>query len=132
MRFRLVRVDREITVLNWKDGARPQKEPKHVYVGRPSKYGNPYMVKGVSLGSVLIPGWSPRDEAIREFEVYARETLELEPDWLDPLLDAEALICHCAPLACHADVLVRLIGERQRALSGASPARTRFPVEPVH
>ena len=70
-----------------------------VYIGRPSKWGNPFV-----LGR-----HGTREQVIEAYEVFARKAIK--PEWLDELRDAEALICWCAPLPCHGDVLVRLIEE---------------------
>ena len=71
-----------------------------IYVGRPSPWGNPF--KNGRDGT--------REEVIAAFEVYAHEMLKRNPDWLDPLRGKD-LVCHCAPKACHADVLLRLANE---------------------
>lgn len=80
-------------VLNKRFGPQPG-----VYVGRGSPWGNPF--KTNALG---------RDWAIAQFRSYAIHRLQVEPTWLDPLRGASALVCYCAPLPCHADVLVKLI-----------------------
>jgi hypothetical protein len=71
--------------------------PGAVYVGRPSKWGNPF-------GVAADLGWA-RDEAIAEYEDY----LDNSPDLLMqlPELRGHDLVCWCAPLPCHADVLLR-------------------------
>jgi hypothetical protein len=82
-----------------------RSDATHIYVGRPSDWGNPYVVgrRGVSN----------RQAAVGFFREYAQKMLAANPRWLDPLRGAEALVCWCAPLACHADVLVEMIeGER--------------------
>jgi hypothetical protein len=71
-----------------------------VYIGRPSKFGNPFV-----LG---------RDGN-------RREVIERYEQWLlsQPALVAAAkrelrgknLVCWCAPLACHGDVLMRIANE---------------------
>ena len=66
-----------------------------VYVGRPSKWGNPYAISG---------SWT-RTDVIRMFEGYAAMQYTLED--LDELRGKD-LVCWCAPLPCHADVLLRL------------------------
>lgn len=68
-----------------------------VYVGRPSAWGNPF--RAGKDGT--------REAVIAKFEAYALERLTREPDWLEPLRGKD-LVCWCAPLACHADVLLRL------------------------
>ena len=82
-----------------------------VYVGRPSPWGNPFPVA------------SDRAGAIAKFRAFAEERLANNPGWLDPLRDAEVLTCWCAPLPCHADVLIELIDklpptEYDRVLAG--------------
>lgn len=66
-----------------------------VYVGRPSKWGNPYF-----LGS------RGRKEAIELFSEYiVREGLVEE---VKKELKGKDLVCWCAPEACHADVLLEI------------------------
>jgi hypothetical protein len=67
-----------------------------VYIGRPSKWGNPFKLeRGVS-----------RAEVIAKYEAW----LMTQPHLLADLheLKGKALACWCAPLACHGDVLARL------------------------
>ena len=71
-----------------------------IYVGCPSPWGNPFR-KGKD---------GTRAEAIAKFEAYALKRLSEEPEWLDPLVGKD-LICWCAPLPCHADVLLRLAND---------------------
>ena len=72
-----------------------------VYIGRGSAWGNPYKI-GVT-------GYT-RSEVIEEYRLYAQKRLENEPAWLMPLVGKD-LVCYCAPLACHGDVLLEMIGE---------------------
>lgn len=67
-----------------------------VYVGRPSKWGNQF----------LIGRDGTREEVIAKY----REALMLNTKLLDELeeLRGKDLVCYCAPLACHADVLLEL------------------------
>ena len=74
-----------------------------VYVGRPSPWGNPF--RAGKDGT--------REEVIAKFEAYALKRLADEPKWLDPLIGKD-LICWCAPLPCHADVLLRLANDMRR------------------
>ena len=69
-----------------------------VYIGRPSRYGNPFV-----LGR-----HGTREEVIRQFEVYARGRLKTEPDWLSDLVGKD-LVCWCSPLPCHGDILLKLL-----------------------
>lgn len=67
-----------------------------VYVGRPSKWGNPFVL-GLH---------GNRTEVIRQF----REWIQTQPTLLAdlPELRGKVLGCWCRPHACHADVLVAL------------------------
>jgi Domain of unknown function (DUF4326) len=70
-----------------------------VYVGRPSKWGNPFQLgKGES-----------RELAIAKYEAWLRSQPALMAAL--PELRGKVLACWCAPRACHADVLVRLADE---------------------
>lgn len=91
---------RVINVKDYPDGL----PPNTVRVGRPGPWGNPYPVRTNREGGTK--GFSRRD-AIDLFRKYAIERLRREPDWLVPL-KGKILACHCAPLACHADVLIDL------------------------
>jgi hypothetical protein len=67
-----------------------------VYIGRPSKFGNPFLVG--EDGS--------REEVISLY----REWILTQPELLDALheLKGKRLGCYCAPLACHGDVLAEM------------------------
>ena len=69
-----------------------------VYVGRPSKWGNPFMIGRDG----------DRDQCIALY----REWIETQPALLKAIeageLYDQTLACWCAPKACHADVLVEL------------------------
>lgn len=74
-----------------------RKEPYDVYVGRPSKWGNPFV-----LG---------RDGTREEVVAKYREWLtQQRPDLAGQIgeLRGKVLGCFCAPLACHGDVLLEL------------------------
>jgi hypothetical protein len=65
-----------------------------VYVGRPTKWGNPYKISK-SLR---------REDACRMYRTYVsgREA-EIRND-----LKGKDLVCWCAPEPCHADVLIEI------------------------
>ena len=71
-----------------------------VYIGRGSAWGNPF----------VIGKDGDREYVIAQYRKYAGARLKAEPDWLLPLKDKD-LVCFCAPLACHGDVLLEMIGE---------------------
>jgi hypothetical protein len=68
-----------------------------VYVGRPSRWGNPFKMEREA----------DRDRVCDAFEKYAIERVRQEPSWLEPLTDKD-LVCWCAPKRCHAETLRRL------------------------
>lgn len=73
-----------------------------VYIGRPSEWGNPFRVGSADAAT--------RQEAVRKYEKY----LELNPDVVEHVkrhLRNKDLVCFCAPLPCHGDVLLRIANE---------------------
>ena len=68
-----------------------------IYVGRPSKWGNPYHI-GIS---------GTREEVIALYEDDLKDALASNPHYLDELRGKD-LVCWCKPLPCHADVLLEL------------------------
>lgn len=71
-----------------------KKQQFDVYIGRPSKWGNPFPI---SLG---------RKECIEQYAKWILKQPQLLAD-LPELVD-KRLGCFCAPLACHGDILARL------------------------
>lgn len=63
-----------------------------VYVGRPSKWGNPYVIGRDGT----------REEVIRKFRDHRAGLLGVSE------LRGKHLVCWCAPKPCHADVLLEL------------------------
>jgi hypothetical protein len=76
-----------------------------IYVGRPSKWGNPFMVGRDGN----------RIEVIRKY----RQMIESNPDmtW-DAVqeLRGSDLVCWCAPLPCHADVLIEIANMEEKPI----------------
>ena len=66
-----------------------------VYIGRPSKWGNPF----------VIGKDGDRNEVVRKYEEWILKSPLMES--LDEL-KGHTLICWCAPEACHGDVLKKL------------------------
>jgi Domain of unknown function (DUF4326) len=77
--------------------------PGAVYIGRPSKWGNPFSHRP---GTAAYWHVGSRDEAVRRYE----EWLLRQPDLMAalPELRGKDLVCWCHPLSCHGDVLLRL------------------------
>lgn len=68
-----------------------------VYVGRPSRFGNPF----------VIGRHGDRAEVVARFEA----SLMTNPELLAAAkaeLRGKDLVCWCAPEVCHADVLLRI------------------------
>lgn len=76
-----------------------KKEKYDIYIGRPSKWGNPYI-----LGKD-----GSRSEVIEKYKSY----LLARPDLLRelPTLRGKTLGCFCYPEACHGDILMELANE---------------------
>ena len=74
-----------------------KKEPYDVYIGRPSKWGNPFQI-GVD---------GNREQVIEKY----RKWIKRQPHLLEQLqeLNGKRLGCWCFPKKCHGDVLVELI-----------------------
>ncbi len=76
----------------WKKG-NPNIPTGAVYIGRPSKWGNPF----------IIGRDGTRAEVIEKYRAW------LARSGLDPHeLHGHDLVCFCAPLACHGDILLEL------------------------
>jgi len=74
-----------------------RKEKYDVYIGRGSKWGNPFRIGPDG----------DREEVIAKYEKYI-----LNDEYLMGCLHelkGKILGCYCKPLACHGDVLVRLV-----------------------
>jgi len=79
--------------------------PDAVYVGRPSKWGNPYKV----TDPLLPHGLSKQERyqaVVDEYRRYILNTHELIEAL--PELKGKDLVCWCTPLPCHADILLEL------------------------
>jgi hypothetical protein len=79
-----------------------KKEKYDIYIGRPSKWGNPYPI--IKLGKT-----DNRESVIKAYKAW----ILTRPDLLKSLheLRGKTLGCWCAPKACHGDVLVLLLDE---------------------
>lgn len=80
-----------------------KKEPHDVYIGRPSKWGNPFTHKEGTKAQFVMP---TREEAIKAYEAWLLQQPHLMASLHE--LKGKVLGCWCAPLACHGHVLARL------------------------
>lgn len=72
-----------------------KRESYTVYIGRPSVFGNPYVI-GTD---------GTRQQVIDLFETYARENLMHE---IKQLKEDDVLGCWCKPQPCHGDIIIKL------------------------
>lgn len=83
-----------------------KRERHDVYIGRPSKWGNPFSHKDNTLAKYKT---ASRNEAVERY----REYILNKPELLECLheLKGKVLGCWCSPKACHGDVLAELVEE---------------------
>lgn len=91
-----------------------RKDPAFVYIGRgrgnhavrdPKKagyFGNPFTVADHG-----------REGCIELYEEWAQSAVRTDPTFREAVrgLFGKTLVCYCAPLACHGDVLAKLAAE---------------------
>jgi len=87
-------------------------EPYDVYIGRGSKWGNPYshLPNTQALYEV-----ETREDAIRLYEEWIRKQPELVEQAKRELKD-KILSCYCWPLKCHGDILLKIAEEPKKEL----------------
>lgn len=98
-----------------------KREPYDVYIGRGSKWGNPFSHKPGTRAKVRV---ATREAAIKEY----RRWILAQPELLAGLdeLDDKVLGCWCKPKDCHGDVLVALLNHPLRkAWSKRPPVPSR-------
>lgn len=73
-----------------------RNEPYDVYIGRGSKWGNPFKI-------------GPDGTRLQVIKTYEK-WIETQPELLECLheLDNKTLGCYCSPSACHGDVLKKI------------------------
>ena len=75
-----------------------------VYVGRPTKWGNPYSHQNNTLAEFKVDS---KAEAIEAF----RDMVRADPEFQNEIvlaLSGKDLVCFCAPRPCHADILLEI------------------------
>lgn len=83
-------------------------EPCDVYIGRPSKWGNPYSHKEGTLAEFKV---ETKEEAISQYRRYLWRLIKSEEVTLKELLslDGKTLGCFCKPRSCHGDIICQAI-----------------------
>ena len=102
----------EIRAINYKAGLRPEPGEVEIYVGRSrwvgiSPLGNPF--SRAKYGRAECIGMFRDWLAERLSDPSSDQAIELERIREIARHHPVALRCHCAPLACHADVIKELI-----------------------
>lgn len=78
-----------------------KKSPYDVYIGRPSKWGNPFAVADHGRGVCIDLFEEDLNRRLIAGEITEDELLEL---------DGKTLGCWCSPRPCHGDIYVKIIG----------------------
>lgn len=102
--FGLIEHARVINMPSAKDARKLARlgDPNIVYIGRPSKWGNPFAVEKFG-----------RAGAIERF----RKMVATQPKFVAAAkheLTGKTLACFCAPLPCHGDVLAAIVNDRPK------------------
>ena len=75
-----------------------KENPNAVFVGRPSKYGNPFKVSEYGL-----------EKCLRLYREWLTSKLKEDPKFLE-LLRGKDLVCYCRlDQKCHADIIMELL-----------------------
>ena len=91
-----------------------KKEPYDVYIGRPSKWGNPFTHLDDSTQAQFKVG--SRKEAIEAYRKWITQGdgQHLLKDLHE--LRGKTLACWCKPKSCHGDILVDLVNKETEKL----------------
>lgn len=86
------------------------KSKRHdVYIGRPSKWGNPFSHKDGTLAEFKVDS---REGAIEKFDEWVRS----QPEMMKAIkreLKGKVLGCWCSPKLCHGHVLAWIANEEE-------------------
>lgn len=76
-----------------------KREKYDVYIGRPSRWGNPFQIGPDGT----------REEVVEKYRIWLYKQIQQGEISLEDLagLEGKILGCWCSPAACHGDVLVR-------------------------
>jgi hypothetical protein len=105
-----------------------KKEHYDVYIGRPSKWGNPFThIKDKKTKAEFVV--SSREEAIQKY----REWILTQTALLDDLheLQGKILGCWCKPQSCHGDVLIDLLKQNENNLHNRDKKIQKIPDERI-
>ena len=83
-----------------------KKAAYDVYIGRPSKWGNPFSHKQGTQAQFVVASRDAAIAAYREWILHQPELLAALPE-----LKGQTLGCWCKPQSCHGDVLAALANQ---------------------
>lgn len=108
---RVVKLIKTENMVNCSRVVHCKKEPFNVYIGRPSKWGNPFTHKqdGETIAKYIV---GSRDEAVEAYREWITngEGKHLLEDLHE--LEGQVLGCWCHPKSCHGDILSELVSKR--------------------
>lgn len=81
-----------------------------VYIGRPSKWGNPFTVDTMRTQSSSQTEFTDRELAIFHYKLYLDANPHLKL-LAQQELKGKNLVCFCAPQRCHGDILLKIANE---------------------
>lgn len=87
------------------------REPHDIYIGRGSKWGNPFSHREGTLAQYVV---KTRSEAIAKYEEYLLNNEELYRSLRE--LKGKTLGCFCKPKSCHGDILAKYADSIDSAL----------------
>ena len=82
-----------------------KREPFDIYIGRPSRWGNPFTHLAKSAAEFRVP----YDDVLPRYEAWLRNQPELMAALHE--LRGKVLGCWCKPKPCHGDILARIANE---------------------
>lgn len=88
------------------------KDKYDVYIGRGSKWGNPFTHKQGTKAEFIV---ETREEAVKKFEEWFLERPQLIREAYEEL-NGKVLGCFCKPQACHGDVICKYVNTLDRVM----------------
>merc|ERR1712004_38006 len=83
-----------------------------IYIGRANFLGGWNLKKSIWANPFKVKDYNSNEEACRLYEEYIRKNDELMSRLGE--LEGKVLGCWCKPMACHGDVLIKLLNERKK------------------
>lgn len=85
-----------------------KRQPHDVYIGRPSIFGNPFVI-GVD---------GTRRQVIEKYRAYALSRMKADLEFAEAVrsLRGKTLGCFCAPLPCHGDILAEIANQSENTI----------------